>query len=66
MKDLVKVLYFSVFGPKNVPFQPILNTCRQVQFQKNLMNRSRENFKSADCRPKSDPFTPFEHNTNFP
>ena len=62
-------------GPKNAPFTlfwvqefslNIKNSpskshyaCRQVQFQKNLMNRVRDQLKRTDFGLKNDPFTPF-------
>ena len=34
------------------------NTCRQLQFEKNLMSRFRENFVKADFGPKKRPIYP--------
>ena len=45
------------FKYPNYQFYPIFNVCHEVQFQKNLKNRFRENLENAG--PKNRPFTPF-------
>ena len=48
------------FGPNTNPFSPLLsNALHQVQFQKNLMNRFKENFKNVNSGLKNSQFTPF-------
>ena len=41
-----------------MPFS-LITACHQVQFNKNLMKRFREKFKSVYFGPKNDPFTLF-------
>ena len=41
------------------PKQPILSTFQCLEFQKNLMTRFREKFRSVDFGPKNDPFRHF-------
>ena len=44
---------------QTVNFTEFFNACHQLQFQKNLINRFRENFKKTDLELKNEPFTPF-------
>ena len=44
---------------------PIFDICHLVQFQKNLMNRSREKFKNVDLGPKITHLPHFEQNKIF-
>ena len=62
---------FCIFGPKNVSFfknpkshfYQFSYFYHQVEFQKNLMNKFRENFKLFILGSK---MTHFEHNLSFP
>ena len=59
------VKYKFSFKIPNRHFHPLSNTCHQVTFQKNLMNRFRGNFKKDYFGLKNDPFSPFSTQSKF-
>ena len=50
---------------RNTRFERLFHACHLVQFQKNLMNRCGEKFRSVDFGPKNFPFCPFYAKQEF-
>ena len=63
--DQKKTLLTHFEHDKKSHFCPLLNACHEAEFQKNLMEKFREELQDIYFSAKKDPFIPCWHN-NFP